>query len=215
MALIVLLNGLLWLSGARGGALAEAVERGTAHAETARIGEVGDEVIRKAIRTQQSTLPFWTTLAALGDFLAEPLILVLRAVLVATLFAGLAALVGRPTRFAEGLAACAAAQGLWVLGLAVRGGLMLALHRDQIETSATLLLPPAACSAALWVALRQLDVFAVLGWMALALGGWRRGQANLLTAFLICGSLWMIEAAVRISYALVIGAGMRLTLIPS
>jgi hypothetical protein len=215
VGLVIALNGLLWLSGERGAALAAAVERGAARTELARVGEVGEEVIRKAVHLQQESVTFWATLAALGDFAGEPMLLVLRALLVATAFTGLAALVGRPTRFSEGLAACAAAQGIWVLGLAVRLGLMAVLHRAEVETSATLLLPPGAYSAATWVALRQLDIFAALGWTTLALGGWRRGQVNLATAFAVCGLFWSGEAAMRISYSLFLGAGMRLTLLPA
>jgi hypothetical protein len=132
---------------------------------------------------------------------------------VATLFAGLAALVGRPVRFADGVMGCARAQGWWVLGLAVRVGLMIALRRPEVETSAALLLPPGRYSAAVWVALRQIDVFAALGWGAMALGGWRRGQVNLAAAGLVCGAMWLVEAGVRIGFALLVGAGMRLTLL--
>jgi hypothetical protein len=154
------------------------------------------------------------TLALLDDFAAEPLALAVRATLAATLFSSLAALTGRPAGFDRALAACAAAQGFWVLGLAVRVVLMLALRRGDVETSLALLLPPGSYPAPAWVALRQADAFALLGWAVLARGGWRRGQVNLATAVLVCALLALGEAALRTGATLVIEAGMRLTLLP-
>ena len=95
----------------------------------------------------------------------------------------------------------------------MRVGLTIALRRTEVETSLTLLLPPGSYPAAIWVALRQVDAFALLGWSALAWGGWRRGQVGLLTALAVCGSLWLVESTIRIGSILVLGAGMRLTLI--
>jgi hypothetical protein len=214
MSCVIALQGAAWVTGFRGYVLAEAVERGAARAEASRTGEVSDEVIRKAVRMQQDTLPFWTALAALGDFGAEPILIAVRAALVATIFAGVAALTGRPIRFADGLAACAFLQGLWVLGLATRVVLMIALRRTDVETSAALLLPPGAYPAAVWVSLRQVEPFAIWGWCALAVSGWRRGQVNLATASLVCLLLAVMEAGLRIGYTLVVGAGIRLSLLP-
>jgi hypothetical protein len=214
MMLVVALQGLVWAFGIRATALAVAVEQGAARIETRGIGEVGDDVIRKAIRLQRASLAFWTTLAVLGDFVVEPLALAVRAVVVAVVLSGLAALVGRPSRFGPALAECSAAQGFWVLGLAVRVALMLALRRTDVETSLALILPPGSYPAPMWVALRQVDAFALLGWIALARGGRRRGQVNLATAVLVCTLLALGEAVVRIGATLVIEAGMRLMLLP-
>jgi hypothetical protein len=214
MTCVIALQGAAWVTGFRGYMLTEAVEHGAARAETSRTGEVGDEVIRKAIQMQQDTLPFWTALAALGDFGAEPILLAVRAALVATIFAGIAALTGRPIRFAEGLAACAWIQGLWALSLATKVGLMIALRRPDVETSAVLLLPPGNYPAAVWVSLRQVEPFVIWGWCALAVSGWRRGQVNLATAGFVCVLLAVLEAGLRIVYALVVGAGVRLSLLP-
>jgi hypothetical protein len=210
----VMLQASAWLSGLRGADLARAVERGAATVETAGIGELGDDAVREAIRTQRDTLPFWATLVAIGDFLGEPLGLALRASLAAVLFAGIAALTGRPTRFEETLADCARAQGFWVLGLATRVGLMLALDRPEVETSATLLLAEGPQPASAWVALRQLDAFALVGWSALAWGARRRGQVGLIGALALCGVLWMGEAIGRVLFDLIVGAGMRLSILP-
>lgn len=216
MVLVVLIQIACWLSGTRGAALAVAVERGAARVERWSIGEVGDDVIRKAIQTQHDSLPFWATLAAIGDFVVEPLSLAVRAVLVTILFCGLAALTGRTVQFDSMLGYCAAVQGIWVLGLAVRLGLILALGREEAETSATLFLPAGTTHSALtWVGLRQLDVFALAGWSALAWGGWKRKQVSVFSAVVLCGLLWAFEAFLRISGSLSLGAGMRMTLIPS
>lgn len=214
MLLVVVLQIVAWLSGMRGAELAAAVERGAAQVEAWSIGEVGDDVVRDAIRTQQDTLPFWATLSAFGDLVLEPAMLGARAVLATVLFCGFAALTGRPIRFDATLAACAMAQGFWVLGLALRVALAVGLGRPEAETSATLLLGPGMHPAALWVALRQVDAFVMLGYGTMALGAWRRGQTNLVVAVLICGGLWMSESLMRIAGALLLGAGMRMTLIP-
>lgn len=214
IALSIVLQGLTWASGARPTALAVAVEHGAAVAETRAIGEVPDDLIRKAIRTQQETQPFWTALALLGDLAAEPLALAARAVVVATVLSALAALAGRPIEFHRALAGSVAAQGFWVLGLAFKVALIYTLGRPAPETSLTLLLGPGRYPASVWVALEQVDAFAVLGWLALARGGWRRGEAHPAVALSACGVLAAIEAATRTAAALVLGAGMRLTLIP-
>lgn len=215
MGLIVLLQGVYWLSGHRGHALAGAIEQGAAQVESRTLGEVPDATIRKAIDLQQDTLPFWLALTALGDFVFDPLAMALRAVLLAVLLASAAALTGRTVGFEAGLAACARRQWPWVLGLAVQLAMVLALGRDQAETSATLLLPTGTHPATTWVLLQQLDVFALLGWALLAIAGWRRGQTNLFTSCLICVGLFGAEIAIRASWILFLGAGMRLTLMPS
>ena len=214
MTLTVALQGGLWVTGFKTAALAEAIERGAARAETLRIAEVGDDLVRKAVRSQEATRPFWTTLALLGDFVVEPLALPLRALAVATLLAGLAALVGRPPGFGRALAENADLQGIWVLGLATRAALAVALRRPGADTSLALALPPGTYPAPAWVALHQLDAFALLGWTLMARGTWRRGQANLAVAILVCTGFFLAEAAGRIVFTLTFEAGMRLTLIP-
>jgi hypothetical protein len=49
----------------------------------------------------------------------------------------------------------------------------------------------------------------------MALDGWRRGQANLPVALLVCTLVALGEAAFRLNVALLVGAGMRLTLLPA
>src|SRR4051812_49005116 len=141
MILTISLQGVFWLSGLKGRALSEAVEQGAAHVEARAYGEVSEDQVRKAIRTQNATLPFWTALALIGDFLVEPLSLGLRALAVATLLSTAAALVGRPVQFNHALDACVTVQGLWVLGLAVQVGLALYVGQNQAETSMALALP--------------------------------------------------------------------------
>ncbi len=110
--MIVGLEGLLWLSGEKSQSLAEAIEQGAARVESRAFGEVREDDVRKAIRTQYATLPFWSTVALIDDFVIEPLAPAVRAVAVAALLSTLAALVGRPARFVEALGACAAVQGV-------------------------------------------------------------------------------------------------------
>ena len=214
MALVVVINGARWIGGFPTGMLSQGVERGVARAETRARGEVGDEIIRKAIRTQRETLPFWSALAGIDDFLIEPALLAVRAVAVATLFTAAAAVMGRTVQYDRALVQCAYAQGFWVLGLAARLALLIALRRgeDDIETSLALVLAPGSYRAPLWLVLRQLDLFALLGWAAMARAGWRRGDAPLMVAVAICAGLGLVELGVRVAAGLLVGASIRLSL---
>jgi len=214
VGLMIALHTVLWATGFEPKALSDAVDRGAARAEISRVGEVGDDVVRKAIKLQRETLPFWTTIAHLGDFGVEPAILLGRTVAVATLFAVIAALSGRPIGFMAGLKAAAWTQGFWVLVLALKVSLMVGLRRPDVETSAALLLAPGRYPAALVLLARQADPCVVLGWLALARGGWQRGQVNLATALFVCLSLAVSETMVRVSCGLIAGAGMRLSVLP-
>ncbi len=175
MALTVGLQGALWLFGYRTAGVAEAVEQGVEQVESSSSGEGVDDLVRKAIQLQRATLPFWTTLALIGHIVVEPLALAVRAMAAATLLSCAAALAGRPLGFAQGLTACAAAQGYWVLGLAVRVLLMIPLGTSEVETSLALALPPGTYPAMTWLILHQLDAFVLLGWATIAWEAWRRG----------------------------------------
>lgn len=211
MALALFIQGSLWLTGFRGTDLKLAIDQGAARVESQFIGEVGDDVIRKAVRTQRDTLPFWTVIAFLGDFLGEPAWLGVRALGVATAFAAVAALMGRPIGYDRALVSCAWAQGLWIAGMALRAGLMIGLKRREVETSAVLLLPVGSYPAWLWLTLRQVDAFAMLGWLVVGPGGLRRGQVRFLGSLLICGGFWLFESVLRVGFGLLVGAGMRLS----
>ncbi|MCA1685887.1 MAG: hypothetical protein LC745_07840 [Planctomycetia bacterium] len=215
VALTVVIQGGVWLAGFRTTDLATAVDQGAARVEALGVVEAGDELILKAIRTQHETLPFWTVLAFLGDFLAEPTATAARAVAAATAFGAIAALRGRVIGFERALAGCAAAQGFWVLGLAVRAALMAGLRRGDVETSAALFLPPGTYPAAACLGLRQLDPFVTLGWAAIALGACRRGQVAWPGAVAVVAVLGLAEAGARVGLALVMGSAVRLALVPS
>jgi hypothetical protein len=215
MALIIFLEAVPWVTGSRQLGLAEAVERGAANAESRADGTVSDDQVRKTVLKQHETLPFWRTLALIDDFLVEPLAPALRATVVATLLSALAALAGRPIGYGPAMLACIEAQGVWVLGLATRTALATALGRTGFDTSLALALPPGTYPVAVWATLREVDAFAMLGMAAMAWGGWRRGQANLLVAASTCALVGFGEATFRIWFGLVFGAGMRLTLMPA
>lgn len=214
VVLVVILNAALWVTGLRQASLREAVEQGTARVEARNVGEERQSVARQAIRSQRSTLSFWTTLALIGDFVVGPVGLATRAAMVAVALGSLAALFGQPAGFSEAWDACAQAQGYWVLGLAVQVALMIYLRTDKVDTSVALLLPAGTYRAPVWAAARQADAFAVWGWAALAYGGWRRGQANPIVALGCVGLLATVEAAVRAAFTLLVGAGMRLSFLP-
>lgn len=215
MGLTVLIVAALWLTGFTTSALTAAVEQGAARAESLGVGEMGDDLIRKAVRSQHDTLPFWTVLTFLGQFLGEPLMLGVRALGAATALSALAALMGRPVGYERALLECSMAQGVWVLGLAVRAGLMMALRRPDVQTSAVLFLDPGTYPAWLWLSVSQLDVFALIGWTVVARGGLKRGQVGLTGALGVCLGLWALEAVVRVGLGAVLGACVRLTVLPA
>ncbi len=211
---VVTLGGL-WIAGFRTRGLVGAVDKGAARIEAIRIGDIDDDLIRKTIQTQRETIPFWTVIALLGDFLVEPMALVARALAAATGFAAIAALRGRHIGFERALAECSAAQGFWVLGIVVRGALMMALRRDDIETSAALFLTPGTYRALIAIAVRQLDAFALIGWTTMAVGAVKRGQVKWPGALSVVVTLALIEAATRISFEALLGASMRLSVMPT
>lgn len=215
VVLVFSLNGVRWIVGFPWGMIAAAVEKGVERAEFQAKGETSDELVRKAIRSQRETFGFWSALAALEDLVIEPLVLAVRGLVVATLFTGVAALTGRVVQYDRALAECVWAQGFWVLGLAVRVVLLIALRRGEadVETSLAIFLPPGIYPAWAWLALRQLDVFALLGWLALARAGWRRGDANLIAAVLLCGFVGGLELGIRTGIGLLLGAAVRLSLV--
>lgn len=213
-ALIVALNAWPWANGQRPNAIAQAIEQGAARIETRTRGEIGDDTIRKAIRTQRDTYPFWRSLALIGDFGLEPIAPALRAIAFTTLLAALAALVGRPAGFAPALAQNAWLQGWWVAGLAAAIALPVALGNPRADTTAALFLPEGRYPAATWLAARQVEPFAIVGWIAMIRGAWSRGQANLLTAAAVAILIAATEAGTRIALALVNGAGIHRTILP-
>ena len=215
MVAIIVLHGIVWTTGVKDYDLAEAVERGAARVETRQKGEESEDVIRKSINLQRDTLPFWTVIALIGDFLFAPLAMFVRPLMVAVTFSAAAALTGRKVRFPTVMFDSVAWQGVWVLGLAVQVVLMLVLRRSHIETSLLLLFPPGDYTASIWVMLRQLDCFAMLGWLGMAASAKQRGQANWVTAVLVCLSLWAMEVLIWSSVSLVVNLSMRSALMPS
>lgn len=211
MLLIVALNGARWVSGFRPVLLSAAVERGVRRIENDAAGEMSDAIVRKAIRTHRDSLPFWSVVYLIGDFVIEPAALTLRALAAAIGFTAIAATTGRPIQFERACSDCARLQGFWVLGLAVRVGLMIGLRRgdDELETSLGMFLAPGTHPAATWLLLRECDVFAMVGWASLAAAGRRRGDANLAAAVALCATLGLVETGLRASAGLVVGSAMR------
>ncbi len=214
MAATIMLNGIIWTTGVKDHQIASAVERGAGKVEERHKGEENEDVIRKGIQLQRDTLTFWTVITLMRDFFFAPLALFVRPLMVAVAFAAVAAASGRRVRFPVVMSDCVSWQGVWVLGLLVQVVLMLLWRRATIETSVLLFLPPGQYPATTWVILRQLDCFAILGWLGMALVGWRRGQTNWLMAFLLCMILWMFEIAVLSSASLVVHLAMRSSLMP-
>ncbi|MHB0959948.1 MAG: hypothetical protein ACYC6N_20945 [Pirellulaceae bacterium] len=214
MSLVVIFNGVTWMTGVPEYDLAVAVERGAARVEERSVGEDNEDVIRKSIQLQRDSLPFWRVIALVGDFLIEPLWIALRAFLVAVALSAVAAISGRPVRFPAAMWECVAWQGVWVLGLAVRSVLMLALNRSDVDTSVVLLLPPQMYAARDWVALQQIDCFAVIGWLGMAWGAGRRGQASLFAALLACLVVAAVEGLIFSGTSLLINLGIRLAIFP-
>jgi hypothetical protein len=214
MGCVVLLHAMLWASGIRPYQLAKAVEHGVARVERRLLGEESQDIIRKEIQLQRDTIRFWTVITALGDFLIAPLWLALRAMAVAVALSAWAAIRGRPPGFPLAWADCVRWQGIWVLGLAVQVVLMVSLDRTHVDSSLLLLLPPGTYSARTWFLLRELDWFALIGWLSLAWGGCRRGQAGLLAALGLVALWAAVEISILSGAALVVNLGIRLSLMP-
>jgi hypothetical protein len=214
MLLYGALHALFWVTGVRQYELAVAVDRGAARVERRLMGEETADVIRRQIQLQRDTLPFWTAVAWLSDFVFGPLLLAGRALSVAVAFSAAAALAGRRVRFPVTMADCVRWQAVWILGVAVQAALMLLLRRGDVDTSLVALLPSHTYHATTWVWLRQLDLFAILGWLGMAYSGWYRRQANVLVACCLCGALAVLEAAIRAYAELGVQLSMRLTLFP-
>jgi len=214
MALVVVFNGVIWTTGVTDHRLAQAVEDGAAAVEKQHVGEENEDVVRKAIQTQRDTLRFWTVIAAIRDFVIAPLFLGLRAIAVAVALSAVAATAGRPVRFDDSMHECVAWQGVWVTGLAVRAVLMLALDRSAISTSVQMFLAEESYTASTWLLYEQLDCFALIGWLGMAWGGWRRGQAGLLMAVIVCIVLAAIDVGIHGAASVVVNLGMRMSLMP-
>jgi hypothetical protein len=214
MSLVVILNGIIWTTGVPDYDLADAVERGAARVEDRSVGEDNEDVVRKSIQLQRDSLSFWKVITLIGDFLVEPLWIALRAFSVAVALSAVAAMSGRMVRFPAAMWECVAWQGVWVLGLAVQVVLMLALNRSEIDTSVVLLLPPRMYAAMEWVALRQIDFFAMIGWLGMAWGACRRGQTGLFVALLTCLVVAAVEAQIIAGTSLLVNLSVRLTLFP-
>jgi hypothetical protein len=171
-------------------------------------------VIRKAIQMQRDTMPFWATLQLVGDLVIAPAMLGIRAVAVAAIFSAWAAMRGRPTRFGRAMAESVRWQGVWVLSAVTQLVLTLMLAGREIDTSLAVMLPPGEYHASVWMSLKQMDLFAMFGWCALAMGAWRRKQAGLIMAVLITLFLFLLENSVASSFNLILGAAMRVSLMP-
>ncbi|MCU0960063.1 MAG: hypothetical protein MUF48_08140 [Pirellulaceae bacterium] len=214
IALTIILRGVFWTTGIPDYRLIQAIEQGAARVELHAAGEENVDVIRKSIELQRDSLAFWTVLAALGDFVLDPLWLGLRALSVAVALSAVAAMTGRPARFPAMMSEAVAWQSVWVFGLACRVAWMFILQRGDIDTSLALLMPERIYGAREWVLFQQVDLFALVGWMGLAWGGVRRGQANLLVSLLVCGFLAVLESQVYASCSLLLNLGMRVALFP-
>ena len=214
MSLVVVFNSVIWTTGVTDHRLAQAVEDGAAAVEKQHVGEENEDVIRKEIQKQRDSLRFWTAIAAIRDFVIAPLSLGLRALAVAVAFSAVAATAGRPVRFGESMHECVVWQGVWVAGLAVSVVLMLALDQSAICTSVQMFLAEESYTASQWLLYEQLDCFALVGWLGMAWGGWRRGQAGIVMTVIVCVVLAAIDVGIHVAPSLVVNLGMRMSLVP-
>lgn len=215
MAIVIILNGCFWTTGIPDFHLAEAVEVGAARVERQeQIEESEEDVIREEIQTQRNTLRFWTVIAAIRDFLIAPASLGVRALAVAVALSAVAAATGRQVQFPDAMYECVWWQGAWVLGLAVRVTLMFLFQRSDVSTSILLFMPQESFTARQWTYLNQLDCFAIVGWLGMIWAAWRRGQANIIAAAIVCAGLALIEMTIFSSASLLVNLSMRMSLMP-
>jgi hypothetical protein len=214
MALVVVLHGVIWTTGVPDYGLAQAVENGAARVEQQQIGEENEDVVRKAIKLQRDTLPFWAVIVAIRDFLLAPLMLGFRAWMVAVALSAVAAATGRAVRYPEALYDCVAWQGVWVVGLAVHTVLMLVLQRAYVSTSILMFLPQETFTAVRWTILEQIDCFAIAGWLGMAWSAHRRRQTNLAAAAIVCLVLAVLELGICGGASLAVNLSIRASLMP-
>ncbi len=210
----IVIQAIPWIVGLRDRTIEEAIAQGEARIEARLVSDAADpDELRTSLLVQRQTRPFWRTLILIGDLVAEPSAIVLRPLVVAWILTALAAYRGRGGGDDEVVwKSVVAWQGVWVVGLAVRAGLMVTLRRVDVETSATLLLSVGQVDAVIWVGLRQLEGFAILGWLGILLSTWRAGRVGPWTALGLVVGLATVEAALRVGLQLVIEAGLRTTL---
>jgi hypothetical protein len=214
IALMLAIQGLGWVVGLRTTQVAMAVEAGSAEAERRELGEAGDDAVREAIELQRASEMFWSVIGLVGDLVVEPSLLLVRSLLVAVAFSGIAAFRGREIGFAGSWRETSFVQGMWVLRACFRLAMGIVLGRPWVESAATLLLPEGDYAASVWACVEQLDAFVLLGWAMMAWGGYRRGQVGAICAVLLCGVFWLIEGMLRVGMVLLLEGGMRLTLLP-
>lgn len=207
---IALANLSLWCFGIRQQEIFDAIEEGAAVVEKNTIGEVEEDQVREAIRTQRRSFQFWSTLWMLGDLVLGPLSPVLRTIVVTVAFSAAAALLGRPVGHGVALAENAGLQAFWGAAAVLEATMRLVISPDA-TVSWLALMPPDQYPASAIAQLTVLNPLAVCGWCAMGWFAWKRRQANWFVAGMIILVLALMEASVIGSLQSTMGSLMRLS----
>lgn len=204
-----------WTTGYRDQNLHRAIEKGVLEIESRERLNHDQNLISARRESQRSTAPFWRMLWQINDFGLEPAAFWFRLWALPMAISAIALVCGRwipPEEFRPDVAR-------WIWPAALRPGfeLLTAIGHSsqQLPIGLNLLLPAGDYQVGPYMALGQLDLF----WLASTLFiGWSIHRSHhlkfrhLLTGI---GLVTLLEWLVRLSIALVVGAGIRETLIPT
>jgi hypothetical protein len=212
VVLVALSSAALWCFGIRQQQILDAVEQGAAVIEERTIGDVEQDEIRESIQTQRQSIPFWSTLAILGDLVIEPMAPVFRALVLTIAFSSFAALFGRPVAYGVALADNVTWQWFWVAGVVLDSMLKIVVS-PAAANSLLVFLPAKEYPANTVITLAAVNPLAICGWLVVAWAAWKRKQVNWFLALFIVLVLALTEASIRGSLLATMGALVRLTIV--
>lgn len=206
---------LCWVTGYRDQSLQRAVEQGVVQIESRERLNHDQGMIATRREAQRATTPFWRMLWQINDFGLEPLAFWFRLWALPMAISATALLCGRwvlPEDLRPDVARC-----IWPATL--RPGLELITAIGNTNQASALglnlLLPGGDYAVGPYQVLSQLDIF----WLAsILLTTWAMSRNHKLKysqLFTAIGLVTMLEWLARIAVALIVGAGIRETLIPN
>lgn len=203
-----------WATGYRDYCLNLAIEQGVVEIENRERLNHDPSVAAARRESQRQTLPFWKFLQEIGDFLLEPAALWLRFWVIPLAVSAACLLAGRSVE-AESLRPSVA----WCLLAALpRPGFELLsglFHLPNLVPAGLNLLVPqgVALPASVFVAMAGADLFWITSVLLMTVAFWRR--QNMARGPMIASlvGVFLMEWAMRVTLGVVVGAGMRETLI--
>lgn len=203
-----------WATGYRDYCLNMAIEQGVVEIENRERLNHDTAAAAAKRESQRQTQPFWRFLQEIGDFLLEPATLWFRFWVIPLAVSAACLLAGRSVE-AESLRPSVA----WCLLAALpRPGFELAsglFHLPDIVPAGLNLLVPKGLvlPAGVYVALASADIFWVVSTVLMLVALWRRPNVARGPMVAAVAGVFLMEWVLRLSLGIVVGAGMRETLI--